>query len=317
MVLSWIGYELDGNSWEELCMDICRIAYKDDYFHTVPAHHKGDGGIEGFTKSKLGLVFQCYCPDDANVDYDKLYELQRDKVTRDIQKIIDNHQILKDIGVTQISRWIFMIPEYKDKRILAHCQNKQNMILKAKLSDPENLQYISDNFQIDIKVAADFKTEIARLIRTRITDIKLDIPDIENADINWEDIDSEKSENVIRKMKAISPSSGENQNRMNMLIDHQIKKYVSGKVMLEKLSNEYPDIWNDIMSLERVFKNKVREKTLLANNNEMNLATYNELSAEFEKSLKKELNYLTIETSMYLSQSIISSWLADCHMEFF
>ena len=49
----------------------------------------------------------------------------------------------------------------------------------------------------------------------------------------------------------------------------------------------------------------------------MNLATYNELSAEFEKSLKKELNYLTIETSMSLSQSIISSWLADCHMEFF
>ncbi|KKK35696.1 hypothetical protein WN59_02405 [Salinicoccus sediminis] len=317
MVINWLDYKLDGNRWETLCLDICRIIYKEEYFHEVPAHYKGDGGIEGFTKSKLGVVIQCYCPDDPNLDHNKLYESQRDKVTKDIQKIIDNHGILKKIGVAKITRWIFMVPEYKDKRILEHCQNKQRMILKAKENNPKDLEYISEDFQVHIKVAADFKTEIARLIRTEITDVKLDIPELEEESINWETLDSEKSKNVSRKMKAISSTTEENPERSRKLIDYHIKRYIFGKTTLEKLSNEYPDIWNDVMKIERVFKNKVKEKTLLSYNHEMNLKTYNALSDEFEESLNVELKYLTTETSMMLAQSIISSWLADCHMEFY
>ena len=317
MVLSWFDYALDGNSWEALCIDICRIVYKEEYFHEVPAHYKGDGGIEGFTKSDLGIVLQCYCPDDPNISINDLYDAQRNKVTKDIRKIIDNHQLLKEIGVSKINSWIFLVPEYKDRRILAHCQEKQKMILKARLDDPTNLDYISEDFQIMIKVAADFKTEIARLIRSGITDIQLDIPEIESHTIDWDSIDSEKASNVSRKMKAISPTTEQDSVRIMRLIDFQIRKYLSGKITLEKLSNEYPDIWNDVMKIESVFKNKVIEKTLLSSGHNMNLEVYKELADEFEESLKQQLNYLTPETTMMFAQSIVSSWLADCHMEFY
>ncbi|MBR3209661.1 MAG: hypothetical protein IKF82_05275 [Bacilli bacterium] len=317
MVLDWLGYTLDGNSWEKLCVDICRIVYKDDFFHEVPAHYKGDGGIEGFTKSDLGVVIQCYCPDDPNISYNDLYEAQRDKVTKDIKKIIDKHELLKSMGVEKINRWVFIVPEYKDRRILIHCQEKQKMIVKARLDDPTNLQYISENFQIDLKVAADYKTEVARLIKSGIADIRLDIPEIDQEIIDWDSISSEKSKNVSRKMRAISPTSDERPERIMQLIDFQIKKYLSGKITLEKLSNEYPDIWDDVMKIERVFKNKVKEKTLLSSSHEMNLEVYNELSKEFENSLNKRLSYLTDETSIMLAQSIVSGWLADCHMEFY
>ena len=210
-----------------------------------------------------------------------------------------------------------MVPEYKDRRILKHCQEKQEMILRSKFNDSTNLNYISDNFQIDIKVAADFKTEIARLIRTGITNVKLDIPEFEGITVDWDSVDSEKSGNVSRKMKAISPTAEENPERIRGLIDFQIQRYIFGKITLEKLSNEFPDIWNDVMRIERVFKNKVKEKTLLSFNHEMNLDIYNELSNEFEGSLEKELKYLTSETTMMLAHAIISSWLADCHMEFY
>ena len=317
MVLDWLGYTLDGNSWEKLCVDICRIVYKDDFFHEVPAHYKGDGGIEGFTKSDLGVVIQCYCPDDPNISYNDLYEAQRDKVTKDIKKIIDKHELLKSMGVEKINRWVFIVPEYKDRRILIHCQEKQKMIVKARLDDPTNLQYISENFQIDLKVAADYKTEVARLIKSGIADIRLDIPEIDQEIIDWDSISSEKSKNVSRKMRAISPTSDERPERIMQLIDFQIKKYLSGKITLEKLSNEYPDIWDDVMKIERVFKNKVKEKTLLSSSHEMNLEVYNELSKEFENSLNKRLSYLTDETSIMLAQSIVSGWLAVCHMEFY
>ena len=43
------------------------------------------------------------------------------------------------------------------------------------------------------------------------------------------------------------------------------------------------------MKIERVFKNKVREKTLLSFDHKMNLDVYKELSDDFERSLEKEL----------------------------
>lgn len=317
MVLSWLDYKLNGKSWEKLCIDICRIKYEQDDFQEVPSHHKGDGGIEGFTKSGSGIVIQCYCPDDVNIDINNLYESQRSKVTEDIAKLINNHERLKAIGVNKVSKWLFMVPEYKDKRILEHCNTKQELVKQSKLDNPDKLSYISEDFQIIIKVASDFKTEISRLIRAGITEIELDIPRRGIQEIDWNSIGSEKSDNVTRKMKAISPGSLDNPMRINGLISYQIETYIFGKLTLEKLQNEYPDIWSDIMKIESVFKNKVRERTFLSQSHEMNVDVYKELSEEFESSIDKNLNYLTYETKLLLSQSIVSSWLADCHMEFY
>lgn len=315
MVLKWLDFQLDGNSWEELCIDICRIIYKEESFHEIPANYRGDGGIEGFTKSEAGVVIQCYCPNDPNLDFNSLYESQRNKVTTDINKIINNKALLQELGVKKICRWIFMIPEYKDRRILAHCQQKQEMILNAKKEDPDGLDYISDDFQVDIKVAADFKTEIARIIRRGIANVKLNIPDI--ATINWESIESEKSENITRKMKAVIPVEEDNPNKINRLVEYHVKNYISGKITLEKLAENYPEIWEDVMEMERAFKNRVTEETLLSSGNKMNLETYRSLSNEFEEALKEKLEYLSLEGVMTLSRNIVSGWLADCHMEFY
>ena len=317
MVLDWLDYRLDGNEWEKLCIDICRIYYKNDDFQEVPANYKGDGGIEGFTKSNLGVVIQCYCPSDLNKDNDSLYESQRDKVSQDIKKIIDNHDILKKVGVPKIEKWVFMVPEYKDKRILEHCQNKQEWIIKSKLEKPNELSLISENFKVVIHVAADFKTEIARLIRSGITNIKLDVPELEDCPIDWSKVNSEKSDNITRKMNAVTQNVNKNSERMKRLIDFQVKQYIQGKVTMESLSNEYPDIWEDIIKIESIFRRKVEEKCMMLNDNRMNVELYNELSNEFYDALSKELDYLTPSTVELIKQSFIASWLADCHMEFY
>ena len=49
------------------------------------AYSNGDLGIEGFTRT--GKVFQCYCP-EAPYEADELYEKQRDKINKDLNKLI-------------------------------------------------------------------------------------------------------------------------------------------------------------------------------------------------------------------------------------
>ena len=85
----------DGNHWEEVCQQCMKIKYQKDGYQELPAC-QGDLGIEGFTRN--GTVIQCYCPDE---DYapKEMYEKQRDKVTTDLQKLINNKYIPKLISV--------------------------------------------------------------------------------------------------------------------------------------------------------------------------------------------------------------------------
>lgn len=60
------------------------MKYEVEGYQEMSAHTDGDLGIEGFTRT--GVVFQCYCPDEE-YDSTKLYEHQRDKITKDLGKL--------------------------------------------------------------------------------------------------------------------------------------------------------------------------------------------------------------------------------------
>lgn len=122
------GY-MTGNAWEELCVKCYRLRYQREHYTAIPAVQGGDAGIEGFTHS--GIVHQCYCPERIYSD-NELYTHQRDKLTADIEKLMNNGERLKKLGVPPIAEWHFNIPEYKDPRILSHAQSKQQEVLTPK-----------------------------------------------------------------------------------------------------------------------------------------------------------------------------------------
>lgn len=86
MILDFYDGNLDGNAWEELCQSCYRLRYQDQHYTEIPAVQGGDAGIEGFTRN--GIVNQCYFP-ERNYSDDELYEHLRDKMTRDIGKLLD------------------------------------------------------------------------------------------------------------------------------------------------------------------------------------------------------------------------------------
>ena len=51
MILDFIRDNLNGDTWEAWCDACYRDRYQGDHFIKVPADHKGDAGIEGFTLS--------------------------------------------------------------------------------------------------------------------------------------------------------------------------------------------------------------------------------------------------------------------------
>ncbi len=312
-IMRFIEGYMTGNAWEELCVQCYRIRYQNDNYTSIPAAQGGDAGIEGFTNR--GIVHQCYCPERSYSDND-LYEHQRNKLTTDIEKLKNNAKRLSALGVPPVVEWHFNIPEYKDSRILEHAETKRKEILTAKKDKPNDYVHIADDFKIVIKIAEDFTLEISRIIRTTLTDLKLNVA-IEHLDKpDWSKCDSAKIANIRRKIKAVMLVDNDDET-LNQVVGIYVDCYISGLEIMGNLRVNFPEIYEDIFRLEQSYKRDVTIKTLMNTDKKMNSSLFNDILNDFHSKLERDFFKMFTEASIgELKQDLVASWLADCSMEF-
>lgn len=312
-LLNIIDSNLDGNAWENICVKCYRYRYEDQHYTPIPAVSGGDAGIEGFTKT--GIVHQCYFPERQYSDHE-LYEAQRDKLSADIKKLLNNGDRLFALGVPVIHEWHFNIPEYRDSKILIHAATKQKEVLSAKEDDPDKYSYIADDFQIVIKTAENFSAEISRIIRTS-ADYNLNLAVEHTSNPNWKDCDSQKVANIRRKIKAIMHVSDDDNPNVERVVGLYIDYYICGLENMNRLKMNFPDIHAELFKLVQIYKGEVTLKTSMNTNSSMNQSLFNELLNEFEKKLEKDFSNSFNQASIVeIKQDMVASWLADCSMEF-
>lgn len=306
------GY-MNGDAWEDLCVKCYRIRYQNDNYTEIPAVQSGDAGIEGFTNK--GIVHQCYCPEREYTD-NELYEHQRNKLTTDIEKLKKNANRLKALGVPAVIEWHFNIPEYKDSRIIEHAERKRKEILKAKEDNPSDYEHIAENFQIAIKTAEDFKPEISRIIRTSLSDVRLNLTIEHSSEADWSKCDSEKVENIRRKIKAIMLVD-DTDKALNKVIKIYVDCYISGLEIMNNLRVNFPEIYEEIYRLEQSYKRDVSIKTLLNTDKAMNRTLFESILDDFHSKLERDFSSRFNEASIgEIKQDLVASWLADCSLEF-
>lgn len=306
------GY-MNGDAWEDLCVECYRIRYQNDNYTEIPAVQSGDAGIEGFTNK--GIVHQCYCPEREYTD-NELYEHQRNKLTTDIEKLKKNANRLKALGVPTVIEWHFNIPEYRDSRIIEHAERKRKEILKAKEDNPSDYEHIAENFQIAIKTAEDFKPEISRIIRTSLSDVRLNLTIEHSSEPDWSKCDSEKVENIRRKIKAIMLVD-DTDKALNKVIEIYVDCYISGLEIMNNLRVNFPEIYEEIYRLEQSYKRDVSIKTLLNTDKAMNRTLFESILDDFHSKLERDFSSRFNEASIgEIKQDLVASWLADCSLEF-
>ena len=311
MVLDFIEGNLDGDSWEKLCDSCYRIRYQDDHYTKVQAVIGGDAGIEGFTRS--GVVYQCYCPERKYSD-DELYNHLRVKMTTDIGKLVKPSYAtrLKSLGIKKIKEWHLVIPEYKDPRIVQHAEKKRKEVLSMKDNDPLQYDYIHDDFVIIVKVAEDFRVELTRIIRMSLSDVKLNLAIHNYGNIDWSKCNSEKAENIKRKVKAVMNVDTDEDEDYKDVVGIYIEAYIKGLEILKDLRVSYSEVYEDIYLLEQAYKREVSIKTKINTNSSMNMQLFNEIMEGFESRLKNEFSsYLSLSSIMELKTDLIIGWLAD------
>lgn len=314
MISEFLPSNMDGNKWEEICQSCYRIRYTNDNYQEIEASHKGDSGIEGFTHS--GITFQSYCP-EKNYNEIELYEHIRNKVTKDINKLINKKNIEKQRkwGIKKINEWHFVTPYAKDSRILEHLEKKRKIVMDKKVGDPELYSHISEDFTISLKVADDFAIELTRLLRNRLVDVELNLALDHTSKVDWNKCDSEKSSNIIRKVKGMMNDSEEED--INSMVDFYMSAYLSGIKIFENLRDNFPDIYESILKLKDSYKNIAFMKTKIVKPSVSNADVFFEIMNEFEEKIRRNFEGIIDDPSIAeLQLDIVSAWLADCTMEF-
>ncbi|MBF0175102.1 MAG: hypothetical protein HQL83_16945 [Magnetococcales bacterium] len=103
-----------GDGWEKIATALIGQRHGPLNIQTIPAATQGDAGLDAVCRSE-GIVYQFYSVQSVH----GFYEGQRDKLTRDINKFINNKDKIKNLlGECKIKRWVLMAPVCNDRRLI-------------------------------------------------------------------------------------------------------------------------------------------------------------------------------------------------------
>ena len=137
-----------------------------------------------------------------------------------------------------------------------------------------------------------------------------------NDKIDWSKCDNEKVNNVKRKIKAVMNGIDDDDDDYIDMVNTYMESYVIGIELMEKLRTEQVDTYEQIISLEDSYKRQVSIKTKTNTDSSINHKLFVEILDDFQNVLEKELPYITRSSVAELKDDMISSWLADCSMQF-
>ncbi|OLS16575.1 MAG: hypothetical protein HeimC3_53210 [Candidatus Heimdallarchaeota archaeon LC_3] len=302
--------EVGGTHWENNCHKFLKLRYQSDNYVRVPARYKGDYGIESYTQK--GIVFQFYCPDYELAS--ELYEHQRDKITRDLGKLIKYQKELEEILIPPgyiIKEWHFVTPMFDNKEILKHIKKKILEIRKKCHLYP----LIDNDFVISLKEESDYVEEISRLVNLGIEKYHFLSNSSNVIEIDeWMALSAENNmfyENTKRKQNEIENDP----EKLKEKIHSTLKSYLLFEAIKSEVLKNFPPLFNKINKVHTNFEN---ELVIL------NSKSFNEPSGIYLKNTydRLKMNYRDVLSGLIppedidlVCQGSLSQLISECPLD--
>lgn len=299
----------NGDSWEDFCQQCFKKKYEQVGYQEMPATHKGDLGIEGYTRT--GILFQCYCP-DAEYDTIKLYEAQRDKITTDLNKIVKNAKELQFyLGDVKIKKWIFVTPEYTNKELVKHCCQKADEY--RNLKSP----IIADDFDVLIHDIEFFSSEIPLILNFRNEKLNIEVAERKGKQEieDWKTKEISLVDTAIRKHShRISNEASHRERKINILTHKTISDFLNGDLMIRKWAEKYQDQYEKFQKVISLYEETVEAKCAVFTGDSNML--YDEIEAELRKRIYASFSFLDDLMIDRLTNRVMADWIIRCPINF-
>lgn len=296
---------LSGNEWQSWASLLLATHYGPTEYQAVPDNHKGDAGIEGFTVTE-GHAYQAYGCEEP-LETQVRYERQRNKMTDDIRKFIDNRVILQSIfGRTIITRWTLFVPFFDSRELVIHANRKTTEVRDA------GLPYVGDMFRVTVCDEEHFRVARNQLINSTTDRLELRAEPATGQQVTEWAAENDVLLNVLdgklRRLPTLPDDVARKQFRNSVL-----KWYLEGQSLLEAL-RRYPHVY------ERVVKAKSHQENYLA----MAAATIQQSPADILKTaldtlretFEREVKQLSVLSADSLVHEAVADWLLRCPLSF-
>lgn len=298
----------NGNTWEDFCQLCFKLKYEAEGYQEMPAW-QGDLGIEGFTRT--GLLFQCYCP-DAEYNPDKLYEEQRDKITKDLGKLeIYQKELQTYLKNITVCKWIFVTPEYKNKDLVRHCQNKAKELRDLKLP------FLADDFDVLIHDIEFYSAQIPIVLEFKKKKLDID-PKEKKTDeeiADWKTKQISLVDNAVKKHEQRVPKTATNyDHRVNMLTEKSVSDFLNGDAMIRKWAEKYQEQYEKFQQVISQFEKKIEEKCAVYEGKSNHL--YEEIETELRIKIKSSFDFLDDAMIDRLTSRVMADWILRCPISF-
>ena len=201
-----------------------------------------------------------------------------------------------------ISRYIFMVPVFDSRRLVAFAATK------AKEVRDWGLCFIPTDFAIVIVTDDAFSKERARIVTVPDDFLLSDEPD--PADVAaWKGSNSGILSNASRKLLAV----GVNGAALDEALDSIVRQYVDGENALSALRDKYPDNWEAVRRL------KSRKESLLAlefpATVNTSISVLGNLVANFQREIVAGTPGISESLAAALAWAAVADWLLRCPLE--
>lgn len=289
-------FDLDGASWERLCLRMLRGHYQADLIE-VPAKVGGDKGLDAFTRS--GIVYQCYAPQEP-LSAEQRYLKLRDKMTADVGKFIENASDISTLlGPVEIRTWVLLTPQADDRRLVAHAMST----LTPRLREVA-LPYCTDDITVVVHTHQDYANAYVSLVEQRMAELVLPQP-------GPPDFSAVESEDVAAMRAKLEKVEGLD---VAAFLQVLLGYFLTGRDHRAHIADHFTELDADLserlLALERRLEVEYR---LIGEAPQRVLA---QVIAEAEERVQDTLPGLRETQRQALAYAQVAEWLMRCPLDF-
>ncbi len=293
----------DGDDWQNHVNALLGLRYSPGEYQPIPDRVGGDYGLEGFTND--GTAFQAYAAEEP-LDVETLTDKQRDKITRDIKKLCDNHAHLQPmLGTIRIKIWVLMVPRYHDKHILEHAEKKTAEV-RAK-----NLPIVTDDFRISVQDDSLFGPQKAALMNGALAKLPLTIPEVAITEVGvWTAAHNELIATLEEKLRKLRKTP----QVQEQLKARMVKHFLEGENAMQFLHANYPQVEENVWRCKDAKERVLQTESMLSS--AIPESRLRETLADFRERLSSEVAGVTRSTADILAHGAAADWLLRCPLDF-
>lgn len=267
----------------------------------MPDKDRGDLGIEAFTHS--GYAYQCYAAEEP-LAVQKCYEKQRDKLSRDLAKLVTNKtDFSKLLGSVKVSRYVYLVHKRESKQLIQHAQKKTKEVRGW------GLPFVDKNFHIVVETLDDYRAEVSEMHKVPLPMIAAE--EVDDAHLGeWAEGHASLVQTADSKLAVVMPSQARRATVLKMLL----RQYLEGADGMDKLRDRAPEVYASVLRTQRQLENTLALEYSF--NAKTDYAEVASMATGVATQIDVATEVLNLATNKTLAWMTIADWLMRCPLDF-